>query len=217
MKKTMLFLPLLALFACSPKTTEILSKVNDVAQIETVTIGSQVWTVSNLNVSTYRNGDKIPQVQNGDVWKTLTTGAWCYYNNDASNGIPYGKLYNWYAVNDPRGLAPNGYHIPTDAEWKKLSDYINSQGKPGQIGTKMKSASGWNENGYGTNSSGFTGLPGGYRNKYGVIFEDEGKTGNWWSSSEAMSCQLAHYNDQLKMFSLYNRFSTGLSVRCIKD
>ena len=216
MKKTILFLPLLALFACSPKTTEILSKVNDAAQMETVTIGSQVWTVKNLNVSTYRNGDKIPQVQNGDVWKTLTTGAWCYYYNDASNGMLYGKLYNWYAVNDPRGLAPNGFHIPTDTEWKKLSDYLNLQGTPGQVGTKMKSTSGWNENGYGTNSSGFTGLPAGSRGEQGG-FDYEGSRGNWWSSSEGKSCELKNYDNQLYIPSYYNRLGTGFSVRCIKD
>jgi uncharacterized protein (TIGR02145 family) len=79
---------------------------------QTVIIGSQVWTSTNLNVSAYRNGDLIPQVQDDDTWNKLTTGAWCYYNNDSSNGTKYGKLYNWYAVNDPRGLAPKGYHIP---------------------------------------------------------------------------------------------------------
>ena len=89
---------------------------------QTVTIGTQVWTSKNLNVSTYRNGDVIPQVQDEQAWAKLTTGAWCYYNNDSSNGTKYSKLYNWYAVHDPRGLATNGYHITTDEEWKKLTD-----------------------------------------------------------------------------------------------
>ena len=107
---------------------------------QTVTIGSQVWTSKNLNVSTYRNGDIIPQVQNEEAWAKLTTGAWCYYDNDTSNGTKYGKLYNWYAVHDPRGLAPKGYHIPTDAEWKALTDYLGSER---EAGTKMKSENGW--------------------------------------------------------------------------
>ena len=85
--------------------------------LPSVTIGTQVWTTQNLNVSTYRNGDIIPKVENGQTWGIITYGAYCYYNNDsASYAATYGKLYNWYAVNDPRGLAPVGYHIPTDDE-----------------------------------------------------------------------------------------------------
>ena len=134
-----------------------------------VTIGSQVWTSKNLDVATYCNGDAIPQVHDKGVWASLTSGAWCYYDNDASNGTKYGKLYNWYAVNDPRGLAPNGYHIPTDAEWTQLSDYL---GGGSEAGAKMRSTSGWFVKGnmdeanafcQGTNSSGFSGLPGGGR------------------------------------------------------
>ena len=87
-----------------------------------VTIGSQVWTSKNLNVATYRNGDVIPQVQNEKAWAKLTTGAWCYYNNDSKNGAIYGKLYNWYAVNDPRGLAPKGFHISSDSELNNVTD-----------------------------------------------------------------------------------------------
>jgi uncharacterized protein (TIGR02145 family) len=79
-------------------------------------IGSQVWSCKNLDVTTYRNGDEIPEVQDNIAWVNLTTGAWCYYDNDASNGTKYGKLYNWYAVKDSRGLAPSGYHIPTENE-----------------------------------------------------------------------------------------------------
>ena len=89
---------------------------------KSIVIGNQVWTSQNLDVSTYRNGDTIPEVQNPNVWYYLTTGAWCFYNNDPANGPVYGKLYNWYAVNDPRGLAPVGYHIPSDAEWTILTD-----------------------------------------------------------------------------------------------
>ena len=133
MKKNNLILTIVVL-------TVILFSTSGYAQ--TVTIGSQVWTSKNLDVATYRNGDVIPQVQDENAWENLTTGAWCYYDNDASNGTKYGKLYNWYAVNDPRGLAPNGYHIPTDAEWTQLSDYLGG----GEAGTKMKSTSGWVEN-----------------------------------------------------------------------
>ena len=151
-----------------------------VSYAQTVTIGTQVWTSENLDVATYRNGDSIPQVQDKNAWANLTTGAWCYYHNDDSNGTKYGKLYNWYAVNDPRGLAPDGYHIPTDAEWTQLSDYLGGES---EAGTKMKSTSGWAYNGNGTNISGFTGLPGGAR--YWLLsFSAMELQGSWWSSTE---------------------------------
>ena len=86
-----------------------------------VTIGKQTWMQKNLNVSKYHDGTPIPQVTDPKKWANLKTGAWCYYENNTANDTTYGKLYNWYAVNDPRGLAPSGYHIPTDAEWTTLS------------------------------------------------------------------------------------------------
>ena len=113
----------------------------------------------NLNVEYYRNGDIIPQVQDEHEWASLKTGAWCYYENDPANGKKYGKLYNWYAVNDTRGLVPEGWHIPSYSEWRELIEYLGED----SAGTKMKSTSGWFENGNGTNSSGFGALGAGYR------------------------------------------------------
>ena len=189
--------------------TAILLSISGYAQ--TVNIGSQVWTITNLNVSAYRNGDLIPQVQNEVAWNKLTTGAWCYYNNDSSNGTKYGKLYNWYAVNDPRGIAPKGYHIPSDKEWNKLDDYL---GRILDVGPEMKSTSGWAENGNGINTSGFSGLPGGFRS-YSI-----GKSGNWWSASEedaatALFYILGHDFDNLAQNSCSK--TGGLSVRCLRD
>ena len=94
---------------------------SDAAFLPTIVIGTQQWMRENLDVVTYRNGDIIPQVTDATAWAALTTGAWCYYNNDSANGAIYGKLYNWYAVNDTRGLAPTGWHVPTDAEWTILT------------------------------------------------------------------------------------------------
>ena len=127
-----------------------------------VTICSQIWTQSNLNVSHYRNGDVIPQVTDPAAWASLTTGAWCYYNNDTANGPIYGKLYNWYAVNDSRGLAPEGFHVPTDTEWNTL---MNCLGGASVAGGAMKTVTThWSTNCTGaTNSSNFNGLPGGIR------------------------------------------------------
>jgi uncharacterized protein (TIGR02145 family) len=183
---------------------------------QTVTIGTQFWTSKNLDVSTYRNGDVIPQVQDQAAWADLTTGAWCYYNNDTSNGTKYGKLYNWHAVNDPRGLAPNGYHIPTDAEWTILTDYLGGES---EAGTKMKSTRGWKNNGNGTNSSGFSGLPGGYRSNDGK-FESIDGFGYWWSSAEnntvtAWNRFLRYYNGIVYRNPCPNNY--GFFVRCLRD
>ena len=142
--------------------------------------------------------------------------AWCYYENNTANGSSYGKLYNWYAVTDPRGLAPKGYHIPSDAEWKILTDYLGGESV---AGTKMKSSSGWKNNGNGTNTLGFAGLPGGYRNN-NEDFNYIGAYGNWWSSSED-DTYYAWFRNLYNFNGNVNRNNSdkqnGFSVRCIKD
>ncbi len=108
-----------------------------ISNSQTVTIGNQTWMTKNLDVSTFRNGDTIPEIKDGYEWERAGKEgrpAWCYYDNDTSYGRRYGKLYNWYAVNDPRGLAPVGYHIPSDQEWTMLTDYLGLN-----AGSKMKS------------------------------------------------------------------------------
>jgi uncharacterized protein (TIGR02145 family) len=183
----------------------------------TVTIGTQIWMQKNLNVCKYRNGDDIPQVQDATAWAALTTGAWCYYNNDTANGPVYGKLYNWYAVHDPRGLAPTGYHIPTDAEWTTLTTFLGGESV---AGNKMKATTLWTSYAgiTNTNSSGFTGLPGGYRpiGSFNVL----GTNGFWWSASEADTTRAwyrtMNYNYDTA-FRLFYGKEVGFSVRCIKD
>ena len=153
------------------------------ADASTVTVGSQRWLGKNLNVDRFANGDPIPQAQTEDEWKRANAQqqpAWCYYNNDPANGRTYGKLYNWYAVHDARGLAPAGWHVPSDAEWTQLTGYLGGEAIAGK---KMKSVSLWAENGNGSNSSGIAGLPGGNRYTSGS-FRNIGKDGYWWSSSE---------------------------------
>ena len=157
---------------------------------QSVTIGTQVWTTINLDVTTYSDGTAIPQVTDPTAWAALTTGAWCYYNNESANGTTYGKLYNWYAVagihdtdfNTPnKVLAPTGWHVPTDAEWTTLTTFLGGETVAGE---KMKATTLWNSpNTNATNSSGFTGLPGGGRD-YGGSFYGIGNGGDWWSSSE---------------------------------
>lgn len=145
---------------------------------KTVKIGTQTWMAENLNVSTFRNGDPVPEAQSDEEW-VIKKAAWCYYKNDPKNGEKYGKLYNWSAVKDPRGLAPEGWHIPSGAEWNTLSKFL---GGIAAAGTKMRSKTGWDENGGGTNSSGFSGLPGSLRYDDGQ-FNDIGRMGFWWCTT----------------------------------
>ena len=172
-----------------------------------------------MDVATFRNGDAIPEAKTNKEWEALGNNkqpAWCYYENNTANGTKYGKLYNWHAVNDARGLAPTGYHIPTDDEWTILSTYLGGEVLAEK---KMKNSSGWNDSGNGDNSSGFSGLPGGCR-YYNGRFDGVGYSGYWWSASEddesyAWDRELFDYDSKLGRYD-YNK-DCGFSVRCVRD
>ena len=185
-----------------------------------ITIGNQAWSSTNLNVSSYRNGDVIPQVTDQTTWNSLTTGAWCWYNNDSvTYAATYGKLYNWYAVNDTRGLAPSGWHIPTDAEWTILTNYL---GGTSIAGGKMKKngTSNWKSPNTGaTNESGFSALPGGSRESDGA-FTNVGNFGCWWSASENNTTNAGFsYLDYsfAGVLILTDNKKRAFSVRCVRD
>jgi len=186
---------------------------------QTITIGAQVWMTKNLDVSVFRNGDPIPEAKSDEEWIRAMENkqpAWCFYENDTANGAKYGKLYNWYAVSDSRGLAPVGYHIPSDAEWTILTDYL---GGAENAGAKMKSKQGWPEDGNGTNSSGFSGLPGGFRVTNGA-FGFIGFYGYWWSftggkAGIAWGRVLGYGSGDVGRGS--NDEGRGFSVRCLRD
>ncbi len=189
---------------------------------KTVKIGEQVWMAENLNASRFRNGDIIPEARTPEEWEKAGNDeepAWCYYENDSLNGIKYGKLYNWYAVNDSRGLAPDGYHIPSDNEWKGLDTFLGGEDVAWK---KLKSSSGWSlDNGNGNNKSGFSGLPGGARIYGGISFDDIGLGGYWWSSKSNNDSFKAEY---YYLFYNYDYIPSaegnkddGFSVRCLKD
>jgi uncharacterized protein (TIGR02145 family) len=190
-----------------------------------VQIGTQIWMTKNLNVSRYRNGDLIPQVSNPTQWANLTTGAWCYYANNSANGLVYGKLYNWYAVNDARGIAPSGWHVPSDAEWTTLVSYLGfadvAGGKLKAIGTLQAGTGVWfNPNASSTNSSGFTALPGGYIADNGSGSFLLTKYGYWWSKTEfgnlrAIARILNYTNGSITNLEYFKDY--GFSVRCVKD
>ena len=198
-----------------------------VASAQSVTIGTQVWMTKNLDVTTFLNGDPIPEADTAEEWELANKNkkpAWCYHGQ-------YDKVYNWYAVNDPRGLAPFGYHVPTNAEWNILINYAGGQSVAGR---KLKSTKGWiydgaaydhNTNGYriidgkGTDEFGFSGLACGRRHSSGDIGLER-EYGYYWSSTEyntdfAWRMSL-YYNMDAAYRSYYNKGS-GLSVRCVKD
>lgn len=200
----------------------------------TVRIGSQCWTKENLKTGKYADGSSIPNVTGNSAWANLTTGAWCYYDNSSST--THGKLYNWYAVADPRGLCPTGWHVPTDAEWKTLELYLgmsqmevdlddiydlNNRGASANVGGKLKATMGWVSNEGATNESGFEGLPGGFRLfNIGETFYGIGRSGVWWSSSTATSTDAWYrelYYEGRNVSRAYEDNKSGLSVRCVRD
>jgi uncharacterized protein (TIGR02145 family) len=184
----------------------------------TVTIGSQVWMAENLKTTKYRNGDPIATNLSNTAWGAATTGAYAIYNNDAANNTTYGKLYNWFAVTDSRNLCPVGWHVPTDAEWTTLENYL---GGTVIAGGKLKSTSTlWSApNTEATNESGFSGLPGGLRGSNGA-YGNVGYYGCWWSSTVYSTTgawyRVLYYSNGNSSRN-YNFKQTGFSVRCLRD
>lgn len=205
-----------------------------------VQIGDQVWFSENLRTTVYRIwGAPIPTGLTDDEWLSTTEGAMAVYgegssycsdyspNIDACDEVEsleeYGRLYNWYAVDDYRGICPSGWHVPTHGEWTELKDYISSQGFDGTEGTALKSTTGWADNsdganGNGTDDFGFSALPGGWRSVLGG-FSSAGNTGLWWSStSQGWDYAWEGKMDVGSEVALgYRIRGHGLSVRCLWD
>ena len=198
--------------------------------LSSVKIGSQLWTTQNLSVSTYRNGDVIPQVTDATKWSNLTTGAWCWYNNDSAANWQYGKLYNWFALNDARGIAPEGWHVPSDAEWNILiqeldpaTDTVCQDCKQSmRAGGEMKEAgkNHWKRPNTGaSNYSGFKDLPGGGRNGNGSFYGTR-TYGYWWTSTENnvdFAWNRALYCRSIGVLRTYSYKTLGYSIRLVKD
>ncbi|HMP91400.1 MAG TPA: fibrobacter succinogenes major paralogous domain-containing protein [Phnomibacter sp.] len=199
--------------------------------LPSVSIGGKVWTNQNLNVGRYRNGDTIEHVQDATRWKNLTTGAWCYYAHAESNGLVFGRLYNWYAVNDPRGLAPEGWHIPTKAEWEALEAFLNDDGGKLKLTGQRPKGTGANDcpNGSGiwecpnsnaTNSTGFAALPSGWRNadaNFQYLYTDA----HYWSATATSDKQASHVSlfSFTSAIAISNHYlkTCGFAVRLIKN
>jgi uncharacterized protein (TIGR02145 family) len=203
---------------------------------KTVKIGSQIWLAQNLNTDKFQNGDIIPEAKTNEEWMTAGKNkqpAWCYYNNDSNNGVKFGKLYNWFAVTDSRRIAPTGFHVPSNFEWKILEEDL----KP-YPGTKLKSTKDWIGRYKSTNSSGFNALPAGNRGKEN--FYDLNRFTYWWSSTfdKGVECtgeddiycgditanfSQLNYGDQflsnrgLNVFFNKEFTGQGYSIRCVKN
>jgi uncharacterized protein (TIGR02145 family) len=185
----------------------------------TITIGAQTWMLEDLRTTHYRNGDPVPEVIDNSNWESLNNGAYCNYENNNDISDTYGLLYNWFAINDKRGLAPEGWHIPSNDEWLQLADYL---GGAADAGGKLKESgtAHWISPNVGaTNESGFTALPDGCRMANG-IFVSINESGHWWRKDEftdesGVSWYMS-YSYKLLGWAFYLK-QYGFSVRCVKD
>jgi uncharacterized protein (TIGR02145 family) len=221
-KSVFIALILIALGVINSCKTE-LKTVSDIDgnKYKVITIGTQQWFQQNLQTTHYNNGALITEIEDSATWHNIyntgsQTPAWCYYGGNDSNNATYGKLYNWYAVTDPRGVCPAGYHVPTDSDFVILSNYL---GGDAVAGGHLKSTSSlWEQpNWLGYNSTGFTGLPGGYRGNFGGS-HDLGTWGLFWSSTPAGNGN-AWFRDLYYMGPVFGRDSIleefAHSIRCV--
>jgi uncharacterized protein (TIGR02145 family) len=185
---------------------------------QTIKIGNQWWMAENLKVTHYQNGDAMPEVIDNAAWEGLTTGAHCAYNNNINNVAIYGRLYNWYAVIDSRNIAPTGWHVPSDAEWETLVDYVGGTSEGGKM--KETGMAHWvSPNTGATNESGFSALPGGLR-YYNGTYNDMGYYANFWSSTDYLGSNAWYRgltNDNPEIGYYYFDKRIGFSVRCVMD
>ena len=195
----------------------------NLANLPSISICNQEWMKRNLDVVTYANGDTIPEVTDQAAWDTLTTGAWCYFNNNPSLGNTYGKLYNWYAVNDPRGLAPAGWHVPTKNDWSNLMLCIDQNADTASsllfsdlLNHALRAFYGWNGSCQTDNHTDFSALPGGSRQ---LAFGGVSDQCHMWSSTESdIDISNTFQIDFCRVIGRMNYSkNTGLSVRCLKD
>jgi uncharacterized protein (TIGR02145 family) len=199
----------------------------DNIQYKTVVIGTQEWMAENLKTSIYRNGDPILNVSDNVQWSDLASGAWASYNNELLNECPHGKMYNWYAVADPRNICPTGWHVPTNEDWNQMIAFLDPQYNVNALGSQSATAGGelkslavFNSPNTGaTNQSGFSALPGGNRDIFG-LFYSLNQDGFYWSAT-SIDTIFARYAflvfDESNIYRYYANKIVGMSVRCVKD
>jgi uncharacterized protein (TIGR02145 family) len=186
---------------------------------QTATIGNQIWTAENLKVTKYRDGSDITYVTAYSTWRNMTSGAYSYYGNNPSNATTYGVWYNWFAATDNTNIAPEGWHVPTNAEWTELENYLTNNGFNGLEAAAIKSTSGWNNSGNGTDSFGFGALPNGVYYDWGS--SSIGSTSYFWSAIESTSSTAWSrvLNANTSVFELPNQTEkrNGIAIRLLKD
>lgn len=196
---------------------------NDGHAYPVVLIGEQLWMAENLKATSFSDGTQILQVTDQLEWDNLTTPGYSWYDNDESTyGNKYGAIYNWYAVETEK-LCPAGWHVPDNTEWTQLIDFLSNDGHAGAEGIALKSTSGWDGEGNGTNDYGFTALPSGSRDSYwSHSFWGAGLLGYWWSSSEfapeiifSRTYYMSIYIPVVETGVVVKDF--GVSVRCVRD
>jgi uncharacterized protein (TIGR02145 family) len=224
MKKVFYLFTFMVLVSCTATQSGDSVKDIDGNVYKTIKIGNQLWMAENLKVTHYRNGDEIPNRTDDDEWDSAS-GGYCNYDNDAANAEIYGHLYNWFAINDSRKLAPEGWHVPTDEEWQKLIDFL---GGDAVAGGKMKSVGSLEDGGdlwqgsnkSATNESGFTALPGGYRYNHGD-FDGIGDMSYFWSATESNAGNAWYRYLYYGKSNVYRDDSgwkqAGYGVRCVRD
>ena len=233
-KITFLYLTLIlgVLFSCSKDDEPVDENIDTVTDIDgnvynTVTIGTQTWMVENLRVTHYNDGTPIQLITDADEWVELPRPAYCWYDNDSSKySVPYGALYNWYAVNTGK-LCPSGWHVPSKEEWQTLVDFI---GGTSEAGGKLKEIGfdHWETPNEGaTNAYGFYALPSGNRSYSNGQYNQLGETGDWWTSTTRSGMTDIYGDNVSELFTVYYELPFvdfqqeskrwGFSVRCIKD
>lgn len=195
---------------------------------KTIEIGSQTWMAENLETTKYNDNKDIPNVTGNSAWSNLTTPAYSWYDNDETKNKPlYGALYNWFAVNTGK-LCPTGWHVPTDTEFKTLETYLGMSAAQADgiswrgtdQGTQLKNSSGWKTGENGTNISGFSALPGGYRFQQDGAFNNKGELSYWWSSNESGPTKGYYRRLEGSNAGVYRESAiktAGKYVRCVKD
>ncbi len=209
-----IYTALILILPCTIHFSEIINgqiiKSTSETAINEVTIGKQTWSNKNVDAVTFRNGDTIPEAKTDYDWQKPEP-HWCYYDNNPENGPKYGKLYNWFAVTDSRGIAPVGWHVPNSGEWMQLTVFL---GGDWYAGAKLKSTTAWNNNKNNTNLVGFDAIPAGYRYYDGAFaFKN---SGFWWTTTESLFCQMNSGTISVMSRQTANK-KTGLSIRLVKD
>ena len=202
------------------KTSTIVdSTLNNTKEYKAVTISNQTWMVENLNVNVFLNGDTIPEAKSVNDWISASKNeqaAWCYYDNTTNDGQSHGKLYNWYAVSDKRGLVPEGWRVPSKEDFRQLIQYLGGEKL---AGAKLKSVNFWGEKGKGTDETGFNAVPSGMC-QFNGVFSNKNDYSYFWSITDrpgdnAWYFGLNNKNAVAKLF--FSQKGNGFSVRCIKN